>query len=114
MKHRFRLVSGFLRHFFHYATYVWSLIVFQTLLVLLGGAAIAWLEEIKIGDAIYFAFVTAFTIGYGDIAPATVPGRIVSIVIGFNGLVLGGLSVAIATQALATTIKDHIRDQETS
>lgn len=55
------------------------------------------LEGIELGAAIYFAFVTGFTIGYGDIVPETSLGRCVSILIGMNGLVFSGIMVAIAT-----------------
>jgi voltage-gated potassium channel len=60
----------------------------------------------KITDSLYFAFVTAFTIGYGDIAPVTAGGRIVSLLVGLLGLVFTGLVVAIATRSLALTFAD--------
>lgn len=39
-------------------------------------------------EGIYWAVVTIATVGYGDISPVTVPGRIVSIVLIFSGMVL--------------------------
>ncbi|MDX2376794.1 ion transporter [Microbacterium sp. LRZ72] len=40
------------------------------------------------GDAIWWAFVTITTVGYGDYTPVTVPGRFVAV-----GLMVGGVAV---------------------
>lgn len=39
-------------------------------------------------EAVYFAIVTVGTVGYGDITPKTVPGRIVTIFLIFSGMIL--------------------------
>ena len=75
-------------------------------LIVLHGLAIARFEGIGIADSLYFTFVTAFTIGYGDIAPVTPAGRVLSLNVGFIGLIVTGLVVAINTRALAQTIRD--------
>jgi len=50
------------------------------------------------GDALWLSFVTATTVGYGDLAPITAGGRIVSAVISIMGLgFLGMLAGTIAT-----------------
>ena len=79
---------------------------FITLLVslLLGGWAIAKSEGIKLGDGIYFAFITGLSIGYGDIVPKTELGRVVSVAIGLIGMLFVGLTVAVATHALRNTL----------
>tara|TARA_R110000850_G_scaffold49672_8_gene122300 strand:- start:518 stop:892 length:375 start_codon:yes stop_codon:yes gene_type:complete len=80
-------------------------------LIVLGGVLISWLEQIPVADAVYFSFVTAFTIGYGDISPETVGGRVVSLVVGLTGLIFTGLIVAIASRALGDSMKE-IRAKE--
>ncbi|MFI8593311.1 potassium channel family protein [Microbacterium sp. NPDC078428] len=40
------------------------------------------------GDALWWAFVTITTVGYGDYTPVTVPGRLVAV-----GLMVGGVAV---------------------
>lgn len=75
-------------------------------LIVLHGLAIAYFEGIGIADSLYFTFVTAFTIGYGDIAPATPVGRVLSLLVGFIGLIVTGLVIAINTHALGQTVRD--------
>ena len=91
----------------HYALHVRELIVSLLLLIVLGGVTISQVEDIKLGDAIYFAFITGLSIGYGDISPETAVGKVLSIAIGLVGMLFVGLTVAIATRALAETAKRH-------
>jgi hypothetical protein len=64
------------------------------------GVAVGLLEGWKLGDSLYFAFVTGLTIGYGDLVPKLFVSRLLSIVIGISGIVLTGLIAAIAVRAL--------------
>jgi hypothetical protein len=54
----------------------------------------------------YFSFITGLTIGYGDIAPGTPTGRIISILLHVNGVLFPGLVVAAAVHALERAVKD--------
>ena len=51
-------------------------------------------------DATYFTFVTGLTIGYGDLVPEHFGTRLISVVIGFIGILLTGLVAAIGVRAL--------------
>jgi len=78
-----------------------KLIIFSLLAVLLVDAvAIAYFEKMDFGDALYFTFITGLTIGYGDISPATLIGRIVAILTGLQGILITGLITAVAVYAL--------------
>lgn len=50
-------------------------------------------------DSIYWSLITAMTIGYGDIKPLKKSTKSLSLVIGFIGLILTGITVAVAIQA---------------
>jgi len=78
-------------------------------LVILDGIVIALVEGISIGNSMYFSFITAFTIGYGDITPITIIGRVLAILIGLLGIIFTGLVVAISSRALLTTIEEEKR-----
>ena len=78
-------------------------------LVILNAIVIALVEGISIGNSMYFSFITAFTIGYGDITPITIIGRVLAILIGLLGIIFTGLVVAISSRALLTTIEEEKR-----
>jgi len=91
-------------------------------LICIGGVLISYFEEMRLFDALYFAFITGLAIGYGDITPETTLGRVVAIAIGVVGLVFIGLIVAIATYALEESARERLKltrraakeDQETN
>lgn len=63
------------------------------------GAIVGLIEGWGIGKGLYFAFITGLTIGYGDLVPTRPLTQILSIVIGFSGLALGGLVAALAVKS---------------
>ena len=101
----------FASHFIRYAFYLRGVLVGLLILVFLGGFTISRVENLGLGEGIYFAFITGLSIGYGDITPATAWGRVVSVLIGLIGMIFVGLTVAVATRALADSIKER-RQQE--
>lgn len=83
----------FLRHGFLYIFLVTFGLVFA------GAWAISRVEPGlgNFGDALWWSFVTTSTVGYGDIAPKTVDGRLVAVAlmllgIGFLGLFTGSVA----------------------
>jgi hypothetical protein len=55
------------------------------------------------GDSLYFGFITATTVGYGDMTPTTGRGKIYAIILAMIGLVFTGIIVALAVEAAGTT-----------
>ena len=51
-------------------------------------------------DALWWSLITVSTVGYGDIAPATVPGRMVGGVLVFFGIGVFGFVAGLMTAAL--------------
>jgi hypothetical protein len=87
-------------------------ILFGLLGVIVGlGIVIGLLEDWSILEAVYFAFVSGLTIGYGDFAPTRPLARILAIGIGVTGVLLVGLIVALGVRALETTSK-HDREEQ--
>ena len=109
ISNRINLFVEFIRTFLRYAMHIREVIVSLILLLVGGGVAIWRLESIRLGDAIYFAFITGMSIGYGDISPTTALGKLMSVGIGLIGMLFVGVTVAIANRALADTAKQHLK-----
>lgn len=58
----------------------------------------------SIPDAMWWAFATVTTVGYGDVIPITLAGRIVGVVTMITGLVMLALPAGIIASAFATNI----------
>ena len=93
-------LARFLDHVFEMSWHLRAIYLAFLALMLVGAAVIAGVEHIPIEEAVYFSFITGFTVGYGDIAPHTTIGRIVSVALGFSGIVFSGMVVAIAVHAV--------------
>ncbi|MBR1764626.1 MAG: potassium channel family protein [Ruminococcus sp.] len=74
-----------------YNTNGFKYVVFAALMtVISGGVLIHYAEGMEIADGIWWAFVTATTVGYGDISPTTMYGRIIASVLMLVGIGLIG------------------------
>jgi voltage-gated potassium channel len=54
---------------------------------------------------LYQAFVTATTVGYGDLHPRKKGSKLLAIAIAFVGIIFSGIMVAIALHAAAHAFK---------
>ena len=78
--------AAFIKHFLECIPHLWPLFGSFLLFFLLGSYLFHIFEDMDIATALYLTFITALTIGYGDIAPVTVGGRITSVFMGILGL----------------------------
>jgi voltage-gated potassium channel len=58
-------------------------------------------------DSFYWSFITATTVGYGDVRPTKRLPRVLAILIALVGLVLSGILVAIAVHAATVALAAH-------
>ena len=58
-------------------------------------------------DSFYWSFVTATTVGYGDLRPSTRLSRIAAILIAIMGLTLTGIIIAVAVHAATLALAAH-------
>ncbi|RFA14524.1 hypothetical protein B7R22_09385 [Subtercola boreus] len=63
---------------------------------------------VSFGDALWWAFVTITTVGYGDYTPVTVEGRMIAV-----GLMIAGIALlGVVTATLASWLVDRVRSSE--
>jgi len=98
-------LKSFSHHFFHALTKIRGIFFGLVGWIVVDAAAIAYFEKIPFAEALYFAFVTGLTIGYGDISPVTPIGRVVAVLTGLVGILMTGLIAALAVYALKETMK---------
>lgn len=64
-------------------------------------------EGWSIADSLYFGFITATTVGYGDMRPKHGHGKLLAIIIAFTGLILTGIVVALSVEAASLTFEQR-------
>ena len=66
--------------------------------ILIAAIAMTYIEHMTFHDALWWAFVTATTVGYGDLSPASGGGRIVAAVLMLVGIgLIGSLTSTITS-----------------
>lgn len=93
------LSIAFVMYFLHGLYMVGPLIGLLLVFILGLGQIAGKVEHWSKFDAFYWSLVTAMTVGYGDIRPVRNSSKSLSLVIAFTGLVLTGITVAVAIQA---------------
>jgi len=98
---------AFLGYFFHGLYLVGPLILFLFLIILMLGQFVGRIEKWSRFDAVYWALITAMTVGYGDFRPRHRLTKTLSLVIAFTGLILTGITVAIALDAATRSFREY-------
>jgi hypothetical protein len=88
------------------------ILLLLALVVVILGQIAGKQESWSRGEALYWSFVTATTVGYGDFRPLRGLSRILSILIAFCGVVFTGILVAVAISAVTYSLKAHYDLQE--
>lgn len=92
----FRLI-GKLKVFLNTNGFKYMLLI-TSFFVIVGGIAIHFAEGMSFSDGIWWAFVTATTVGYGDISPATSLGRFIAMALMLVGIgLIGSLTSTITS-----------------
>lgn len=85
--------------------YASPLMVILILIIVILGSMIGKKEGWSRSDTIYYSFITATTVGYGDFRPSHKVSKFIAIAIAFVGLLLTGIFVAIGVYAITVTFQ---------
>lgn len=89
----------FLEKFAVALAYLAPLIATLLLVIVFLGVLVGRAERWTRSDPIYFAFITATTVGYGDFRPSGLAGKAIAICIALVGLLMTGIIVAIGVES---------------
>lgn len=98
----------FIQFFVLFIPLVAPLIFFLAMIVVVLGQCVTYIEKWSIFNGLYWSFITATTVGYGDIRPLKKISKVLSVIIAIIGLILGGIIVSLALQATSFTIEKHM------
>lgn len=107
---RLARLSAYFARFFKRAKFFFNVnglkyMVFASLsCIIAGGIAIHFVEGMAFFDGLWWSFVTATTVGYGDISPATPAGRVIAAVLMIVGI---GLIGSLTSTLTALFFQNH-------
>lgn len=83
-----------------------------SVLILVAAVAMTYFEHMAFKDALWWSFVTATTVGYGDLSPASGAGRIIACCLMLVGIgLIGSLTSTITSFFLRSTDKEPSSDK---
>jgi voltage-gated potassium channel len=91
----------FLHAFFKGIVFVAPLLLSIALVITLLGQIVGRRESWNRFDALYWAFITATTVGYGDIRPMSRLSKGLSVIIALVGMIFTGIMVALAVNSVS-------------
>mgnify|MGYP000630960902 CR=1 FL=1 len=97
----------FIKIFFVTMGMALPLLASMAIMVILMGAIAGRREGWTFFDATYWAFITATTVGFGDIRPMNKLSRFLAVMIAFVGLVFTGIMVSIAVASTTYAFEKH-------
>jgi hypothetical protein len=95
----------FVKQFFFGIELTSPILAFLALVIIIVGLFVGRREGWPWLDAIYWAFITATTVGYGDLRPTKRISRLLAVLTGFLGLMLSGIIVAVAIEATTKALE---------
>lgn len=82
-------------------------LILSVISILIGTIGIMYFEKMTFTNALWWAFVTATTVGYGDLSPTTNAGRILASLLMLIGIGLIGSLTSSITSFFLRTDKKH-------
>ncbi|NRB40798.1 MAG: two pore domain potassium channel family protein [Pseudomonadales bacterium] len=102
----------FLKLFAYALWAIMPLLTFLSVIILGLAFWVGRIEHWAVFDRIYWGFITATTVGYGDKVPHHPISKLFSIIIALSGIIMTGIIVSCAVYAASQVLKVEIDPQE--
>ena len=102
------VTADFIRLFLRNLYFISPLLLLLLLIIVLIGHIVGRHEAWSKFDALYWAFITAMTVGYGDFHPRKRLSKGLAVLTALVGIVFTGIIVAVALHAAQTSFKKYI------
>ena len=102
----------YLQLFYINVKLAFPLLLFSILLIAVLGLMVGLRESWGRFDSMYWAFITATTVGYGDMRPTMPLSKALSVLIALVGITFTGILVALAIFAATEVLtdQDHVKN----
>ena len=97
----------FIKIFFWGVYLTYPILLAIVVIIIALGLIVGRIESWTKFNSIYWSFITALTVGYGDMKPISKASKILSIIVGSVGIMLGGILVAITLEATTNAFEVH-------
>lgn len=98
----------FIQLFFVATSMVMPVLLLLSLLIIVLGQVVGHIEGWNKFDSLYWSFITALTVGYGDIRPLKRSSKTLSVIIGLIGIMFTGIVVAVTVHTATIAFERHV------
>lgn len=82
--------------------------VFLSLLIIVLGQVVSRIEKWEKFDGLYWSFITATTVGYGDIRPLKKISKALSVLIALVGMMFTGIIIGVTLSTVPVAVEKHV------
>ncbi len=97
----------FIKLFFWVIYLVAPLLFFLSLVIIVLGQIVCRVEKWEKFDGLYWSFITATTVGYGDIRPMKKVSKALSVLIALVGMMFTGIIIAVTLNTASVAVEKH-------
>lgn len=98
---------SFIQLFFWSIYLIAPLLIFFSVVIIVLGQIVCHLEKWEKFDGLYWSFITATTVGYGDIRPLKKVSKTLSVLIALVGVMFTGIIIAVTLNTASVAIEKH-------
>ncbi|MCD4718592.1 MAG: potassium channel family protein [Desulfobacula sp.] len=98
----------FIRLFLVAIYVVMPLLIFLSFWIVILGQVVGFIEGWNKFDSLYWSFITALTVGYGDLHPLKKSSKTLSVIVGLTGIMFTGIVVAVTVHTATLAFEKYV------